>query len=102
MKPADRGYSLKLSIAKPKLVDSEDFNIFNEVYQGRLTAIVDYFESLSPSEIDLLLSDKDDKGNTLLHIAAYLGFKNIVLYFLKWKADPRAVDSKQRNTFHFL
>ena len=41
-------------------------------------------------------------GNTPLDIAWFLGFKNIVLYFLKYGADPTSVDMKLRNAFHFL
>lgn len=49
-----------------------------------------------------MLTSKDEKGNTPFDIACFLGYKNIVLYFLKWGADPSLADLKGRNAFHFL
>lgn len=90
---------LTLSIKKPTDKDPE---IFIWTYLGKLTRIVDYFESMSDQEVRYVLAEKDTKGNTPLDIASYLGFKNIVIYFLKYGADLTSVDMKQHNVFHFL
>lgn len=76
-------FRLRLTIQKPKPRDDGDFDIFTAVTQGKLTVIVDHFETLDESEISYLLAERDNRGNTPLDIASYLGFKNIVLYFLK-------------------
>jgi ankyrin repeat protein len=106
MEEAEKGYKIHLVVKKPTDLDDEDVDgkvdIFKLVYLGKLTVIVDYFEEFTEGEVHNLLSEKDDNGNTPFDIACFLGIKNIVLYFLKWGADPASVDLKQRNCFHFL
>lgn len=105
MEEAEQGYKIHLTIKQLKDLkddDGEENNIFKLVYLGKLTAIVDYFESFTEGEVHHLLAEKDDKGNTPFDIACFLGFKNIVLYFLKYGANPASVDLKQRNCFHLL
>ena len=43
------------------------------------------------------MASKDEKGNTPFDIACYLGYKNIVLYFLKCGVDPTTLDLNERN-----
>ncbi|CAI2359509.1 unnamed protein product [Moneuplotes crassus] len=98
----DKKFKLKLGITKPPPFDPDTFNIFSAVSYGKLTAIVDHFEILDEGGISYLLAERDDKGNIPLDLAVYLGFKNIVLYFLKCGAELNSVDLKQRNLFHNL
>lgn len=86
-----------LSIYKPKELITDEFDIFTMTYLGKLTAIVDYFESISENDVHYCLSEKDQRGNTPLDVACFLGFKNLILYFMKWNADALSLDSKQRN-----
>jgi ankyrin repeat protein len=80
-----------------------DSTIFTMVYFGKLTRIVEDFESHSSQENALsMMASQDERGNTPFDIAWYLGYKNIILYFLKWGANPCLLDHKKRWSFHFL
>lgn len=48
------------------------------------------------------MSTRDERGNTPFDVASFLGYKNIVLYFLKCGCDPSSIDGKGRNSFHYL
>jgi len=41
-----------------------------------------------PSQIQYFIHSKDERGNSPIDIASYLGYKNIVLYLLRYGGDP--------------
>lgn len=90
---------LLVTIKKPQNMILETFDIFTQTYFGKLTNIAEYFESFPNNDC---LAKKDERGNNPFDIACYLGYRNIVLYFLKNNADPCELDNKQRNSLHFL
>ena len=93
---------LTLTIKKPENMIIDRFDIFTQTYFGKLTNIAEQFENWTEENVLSMLTSKDEKGNTPFDIACFLGYKNIVLYFLKWGADPSLTDLKGRNAFHFL
>lgn len=94
---------LALSVKKPENMILDRFDIFTQTYFGKLTNIVEHFESYASSENVLnIMATRDERGNTPFDIACYLGYKNIVLYFLKCGVDPTSLDNKKRNSFHYL
>ena len=90
---------LYITVKKPEDMILDEFDIFTQTYFGKLTNIAEYFENFPNNN---WLSIKDERGNSSFDIACFLGYKNIVLYFLKNGIDPAIVDNKQRNSFHFL
>jgi len=93
--------------------------IFNEVYAGKLTRIVERFAELGANDILSLVIQRDERGRTpldlawyylfLLNFYSYLGFKNIVLYLMTNIGTPSDVihqelnvDNSGRNMFHLL
>lgn len=88
-----------ISVAKPDNMILDQFDIFTQTYFGKLTNIAEYFESFPNNN---LMASKDERGNTPFDIACFLGYKNIVLYFLKSGVDSASLDYKQRNSFHYL
>lgn len=57
---------------------------------------------MDPSDINQFIHSKDDKGNTPIDIACYLGYKNLTLYLLRYGADPSQYDNRKRNAFHYV
>lgn len=51
MEESDSAYKVHLVIQKPKQLVTEEFDIFTQTYLGKLTTIVDFFESISEQEI---------------------------------------------------
>lgn len=90
---------LLVTIKKPDNMILDQFDIFTQTYFGKLTNISEYFENFPNNN---LMASKDERGNNPFDIACFLGYKNIVLYFLKWGVDATAIDLKGRNSFHFL
>jgi len=82
--------------------ETTSFDLFKHVYAGELTAIVDHVNSTDdPNEMEYLTSSKDEENNKYaLDLAAYLGFRNILVYLLSLGADPSKTDDKGRNAFH--
>ena len=53
---------LTLTIDKFKGTELDTKNIFSMTHLGKLTALVDYFESMSVQEVHHCLAEKDEKG----------------------------------------
>ena len=49
-----------------------------------------------------LVHEKDNKGNSALDVASFLGYNNLALYLIKNGADPSSPDLRKRNAFHYL
>ena len=90
---------LLITVKKPENMVLDEFDIFTQTYFGKLTNISEYFENFPSNNC---LSITDERGNSAFDIACFLGYTNIVLYFLKNGIDPTILDKKHRSSFHFL
>ena len=54
---------LNLTIEKYNQTELDKYNIFSMTHLGKLTSIVDFFESMSAQEVHHCLAEKDEKGN---------------------------------------
>lgn len=45
-------------------------------------------QNMDPQDITHFIHSKDEKGNSPIDIACYLGYKNLALYLLRYGADP--------------
>ena len=79
-----------------------EYDIHSLTFKGKLTEIVDFINSLEEREIDLEMNKKDKEGKIALHYAAYLGFKNILLYLLSYGCNPTTVDNQGQCIYHIL
>lgn len=95
----------KSIILKPSELDRTKFDLCYYVYNGKLTVIADYFNSLTENkckEIVKLEKDNNNKKKSPLDIAAFLNFSNIFLFLLKYDSDANQVDSDGQSVWHTL
>ena len=56
---------LLVTVQKPNNMILDEFEIFSQTYFGKLTNIVDYFETFGSQEKTIsLMASKDERGNT--------------------------------------
>lgn len=98
-------YNKIISLPQPDDLN-DNTNLCYLVYMGKLTTIADYFNNtlkLPSKNIKELIDHSLNKdGMSVLHISAFLGFKNIFLYMLTYSCDDMILDFNGRNFFHLL
>ena len=85
---------------------TSDFDLNYLTYNGKLTLIVEKFNSknckLEDSRALVEESESTDQGHNPLQIASFLNFSNIFLYLLTFGADANKKDKNDQNTWHIL
>ena len=83
-----------------------DFDLSYLTYNGKLTLIVEKFNSkitsLANSKSLVQKTVSTDQGHNPLQIASFLNFSNIFLYLLTFGANPNKKDNNNQNTWHIL
>ena len=99
----------KIISFKPLLTEEDkisDFDLSYLTYNGKLTLIVEHFNSknvsLENSQSLVQEAVSSDQGHNPLQIASFLNFSNIFLYLLTFGADANKVDDNNQNTWHIL
>ena len=99
----------KIISFKPLIEEEDmlsDFDLNYLTYNGKLTLIVEQFNSkncsLETSQSLVQESVSNDQGHNPLQIASFLNFSNIFLYLLTFGADPNKKDENNQNTWHIL
>ena len=99
----------KIISFKPLITEEDktsDFDLSFLTYNGKLTLIVEKFNSknfsLDDSKSLVKESVSNDQGHNPLQIASFLNFSNIFLYLLTFGADPNKKDNNNQNTWHIL
>ena len=99
----------KIITFKPLIEEEDmlsDFDLNYLTYNGKLTLIVEQFNSkncsLETSQSLVQESVSNDQGHNPLQIASFLNFSNIFLYLLTFGADPNKKDENNQNTWHIL
>jgi len=63
---------LLVTVQKPNNMIFDEFEIFSQTYFGKLTNIVDYFETFGSQEKAIsLMSSRDERGNTPFDIGEF-------------------------------
>ena len=99
----------KIISFRPLLTEEDkvsDFDLSYLTYNGKLTLIVEHFNSkkCSLEECHSIVQEavSSDQGHNPLQIASFLNFSNIFLYLLTFGADPNKIDENNQNTWHIL
>ena len=99
----------KIISFRPLLTEEDkvsDFDLSYLTYNGKLTLIVEHFNSkkCSLEECHSIVQEavSSDQGHNPLQIASFLNFSNIFLYLLTFGADPNKTDENNQNTWHIL
>ena len=99
----------KIISFRPLLTEEDkvsDFDLSYLTYNGKLTLIVEHFNSkyCSLEEAHSIVQEaiSSDQGHNPLQIASFLNFSNIFLYLLTFGADPNKKDENNQNTWHIL
>ena len=99
----------KIISFRPLLTEEDkvsDFDLSYLTYNGKLTLIVEHFNSkkCSLEECHSIVQEavSSDQGHNPLQIASFLNFSNIFLYLLTFGANPNKIDENNQNTWHIL
>jgi ankyrin repeat protein len=109
MNTTNQLYNKTITLKQPELIDEGNDLINNLsffVYNGKLTVIADIFNKLSVEDCEKIIQkemelSREDQKTSLL-TATYLGFANIFLYLLTFKANAYYIDKKGQSAWHYI